>query len=295
MRKHGMRWVVAGVLVMAAIAPATAAFQQIADGNSWARVWPSQVRPEDGYGMDIWVVEQPDGTPLNILHRQWFWYRVDPPGGPVNGHAVPGGEKPLHELDPDPVVLLSDTDGNGTDDNLHLWYDGVGEGLTVEVNYNLMGGTPGSGRADMAETIGIINRGNVAQTVHFFQYSDFNLSFSEDRTTIPWPNTADVCFSDIRMSETVVTPVPTAHEVGFAPDLLDSLNDGLPTVLDGSAGPMLGDTAWAFQWDMTLEPGGSYLISKDKSITPTPEPATLALLGLGAAVLAARRRKVDHE
>jgi len=290
MRNHAMRWLVAAGLVMAVMtAPAMAAFQRIEHGNSWAHIWPSQGTHEDEYGMTIWTIQQPDGTDFNILTRQWFWYRVDRPQDPIDSQPILGGEKPLHELDADPIVFPSDTDGDGLNDNLRLRYDGIDEGLTIEVNYNLMGGTPGSRRADMAETIRIINQGNGPQTIHFFQYADFNLSFNEDWTVIRWPNTADVWFSDIRMSETVVTPVPTAHAVGFAPDLLDALNDDLPTVLDGSAGPLYGDTAWAFQWDMTLDVGDSLLISKDKSLTPTPEPATLALLGLGLAGLVAAR------
>jgi len=287
MRGNTITWLTAAALALVTTVSATqvsASVQRIEHGNSWAWIWPSQGAYEEEYGMTIWTVEQHDGTDLNILHRQWFWYRIDRPVGVE-------GEKPLHALDPDPFVFASDTNGDGTDDNLRVRYDGADDGLTIEVNYNLMGGTPGSGRADMAETIGIINQANVAQTVHFFQYSDFNMSFNEDRTAILWPNTAAVCFSDIRMSETVVTPVPTAHEVGLATDLLDSLNDDLPTTLNGFSGPLWGDTAWAFQWDMTLEAGGSLLISKDKSITPTPEPATLALLAAGAVGLMARRRR----
>jgi len=254
----------------------------IEDGNSWARVWP--YAGEDAQGMDIWVVNQPDGTDLNILKQQWFWYRVD-------GMTAEPGEKPLEALDPEPFVYPSDTDDDGQDENLYLRYESLEEGLTVEVNYHLMGGTPGSGRADLEESIHIINTADTAQTVHFFQYSDFILSFEEDTVRILWPNTARQWFDAVRMSETVATPVPDGAEVALVPDLLDELNDDAPTTLppSGPAGPVTGNVSWAFQWDMTLEPGEGVLVSKDKGIYPTPEPATLALVGLGAAGLVARR------
>jgi len=283
MRTYAARLTAVGVLVLASgvlVASAGAGPITISDGNSWARVWP--YAGEDAQGMDIWVVNQPDGSDLNVLEQQWFWYRVD-------RTTTGGGEKPLEALDPEPFVFPSDTNDNSQDDNLYIRYENLDEGLTVEVNYRLTGGTAGSGRADMEESIRIINMANTAQTVHFFQYSDFILSFNEDTVVIPWPNTARQWFDEIRMSETVVTPVPDGHQVGDPEALLAELNDGAPTTLDGPSGPLMGNVAWAFQWDMAMEPGGSFLISKDKSITPVPEPATLALLGLGAAALVARR------
>ncbi len=49
------------------------------------------------------------------------------------------------------------------------------------------------------------------------------------------------------------------------------------------------DVAWAYQWDFVLEPGEAFMLSKDKMITP--EPATLALLGGGAALALLLRRR----
>lgn len=269
-------WVALGVAAVGLVACAGAAAAPIVleNGNSWARFWT-----DSQLGNDIWVVDD-----WNYLRQQWFWYRVDDPAGPS------GGEKSLDALDPAPSAYVTDTDGDGIDDNLRLRYTGVDQGLTVEINYNLLGGTPGSGRADLAETIRITNASPVTQTVHFFQYVDFILSAGEDTVAIPWPNTAGQWFGTIHTAETVTTPVPSHYDVGLVPVLLDDLNDALPTTLGDHAGPLVGDVSWAFQWDLEIGPGDSRLISKDKSLVILPEPATLALVGLGVAGLVARRR-----
>ena len=85
--------------------------------------------------------------------------------------------------------------------------------------------------------------------------------------------------------------------VGNAGALLAELNDGSPTDLLqlGLTAPYTGDAAWVFQWDVELEDGETLGISKVKRLTTeldggdVPEPASLGMLAIGAALLIRRR------
>jgi len=76
---------------------------------------------------------------------------------------------------------------------------------------------------------------------------------------------------------------------------MDRLSDAAATDLADLPGPLVGvDASWAFQWDFELPSGQSMLISKDKSVRPSPEPSSivLCLIGLlgGFLLMAAKRR-----
>ena len=82
---------------------------------------------------------------------------------------------------------------------------------------------------------------------------------------------------------------PSRYEVALVPAIIDKLNDGDADDLNDVAGPITGDVAWAFQWDISMEPGGSFLISKSKRLV-VPEPASLGLLVVGGLIVLKRRK-----
>lgn len=237
----------------------------------------SEVRldPNGSAGMYSWTV---DG--VEHLYKQWFWYRV--------GNAP--SESSLDKLS---LTYLNISNGNRDPNNermVAVYSDPLGR-FEVQVDYNLSGGAPGSSRSDMAETITFNSLTSMALTVKFFQYCDFDLggTAGNDSVEITGGNTATQTDGTSWMSETVVTNKPTFVETSYFPTLQNSLNDANVTTLNGitSAGP--GDVIWAFEWDFPLYAGKSYIISKDKLITP--EPGTLTLLGLGGGALLLRRRR----
>jgi hypothetical protein len=214
-----------------------------------------------------------DGT--NLLAQQAFWYRI--------GNAGP--EFSLHTL---PIGVQGTTDANfdGNPDTLFVRYNGAG--FRAETRYSLDGGAPGSGTSDMGEQIAITNLLDSPLDFHFFQYANFDLS-PADSALFTNANAVDQFGNNLRLSETVITPVSSHREIQFFPVTLNKLNDGLPTTLIDNAALGAGDVTWAFQWDVVIPAGSTFLISKDKRLVP--EPAAVSLLSLAAGFLVARRRR----
>jgi hypothetical protein len=244
----------------------SAALLTLIDDNSSADFDTST--PSNNYN---WFVDNTD-----ILAQQAFWYRI--------GNAGP--EQSVHTL---PIGVQGTTDANfdGTPDVLFVRYNG--NGFRIETRYSLDGGLPGSGTSDMGEQISISNLTSSPLDFHFYQYADFDLS-AADTVVFTNSNAVDQVGGALRMSETIVTPVPSHREAAFFPVTLNKLNDGLPTTLSDNAGAGAGDVTWAFQWDVMIPPSSTFLISKDKLITRIPEPASIALLSVGAAFCGGLRR-----
>ena len=78
----------------------------------------------------------------------------------------------------------------------------------------------------MGEQISISNLTASPLDFHFFQYADFDLS-AADTVIFTNANTVDQSGGGLRLSETVVTPVPSHREAAFFPITLNKLNDAL--------------------------------------------------------------------
>jgi len=256
--------------IVGSFVPARAQIVTLTDLNSVA-----QINTSSQAGMFNWSV---DG--VNQLFQQWFWY----------GIGTGTGQSSIDTISAPTIVTPNAY-------TAYLTY--ANSTLSAQVNYVLTGGTLGSGTSQLNESIHLVNVSNGSLTLRFYQYSDFDLGGSTGGDTLQlYRNLGGRFYEAIQskgnvvMSETDVVPGANHGEASLYPSLVNRLNGGTQITLAdnlGVVGP--GDTAWALEWDVTLAPGASLDISKNKQISPVPEPGTLALLGLGFLVLAWRKRR----
>ncbi len=230
----------------------------------------------DPYGQD--GVNQWSVNGVNQLFQQWFWYGI---GG--------GSDSSIDTLSAPSIAQFGP--GNKFTD---VVYTGTNN-LSIEVDYSLNGGRPGTNHSDLGELIDLMNTSLTSSiTVSFYEYSNFTLNnrFGES-VSFPNSNTVDVNSPNSSLAETVETPSPFEWEGRVAPITLNKLNSGLPTTLSDfppiGAPPFSegnGDMTWAYEWDIVIPPGDDYQISKDKQLTvnlsSVPEPSTLGLLSIAA-------------
>jgi hypothetical protein len=175
----------------------------------------------------------------------------------------------------------------------------TGAGFTVSLNYTLNGSAPGNGSSHIGESINVANTSGNTLDMHFFQFSHFTLAGANTVTLGKGgiPNGFDEAYqtggggaSLTENVDTVNTPSASHGEAALFPQTLNELNTvpGYTLNDNSTAGP--GNVSWALEWDKSLAPGASLLISKDKYLQ-VPEPAVVALVSLGLTVCALRRRR----
>ena len=226
-------------------------------------------------GMYGWVVDT-----VTHLEKQWFWYRTGAVG------------------DESPISSLTLSNSGATDSNFDSNFDTVyakytGTGFTLELRVSLDGGATGTHYSTLAEQVTIKNTSLANLDFHLFQYTDFNLggTANDDAIQIIGVLPDTIYQSDAMYTgDTVVVQKADYYQAGGAAPLLALFSDGLTTTLGNIAvaGPG-SDVAWALQWDGVIKPGKTYQVVIGKTITP--EPATLALLGLGGLIAALRRKR----
>ena len=238
---------------------------ELTSGNSVVKI-----DPFNPSGMNSWVV---DGQ--NQLYQQWFWYRT----------ASQTREYSIDTIGAPTIVQNTPSQATST-------YTGVG--FTLRVTYDLVGGAGGSGQSAINETITINNTTASPLGFGFFQYSDYNLG-GVDLDVVQIQSGfgyALVTSGPIGLGEAVISPSAANGEVAPYDLTLLKLNNNSVDNLNGSLGPSTpGDNTFAFQWDFTIAPNGSQIISKVKSlqVQAIPEPTTVGLALLGTFVLVSRR------
>src|SRR5207244_12460228 len=134
--------------------------------------------------------------------------------------------------------------------------------FTLSIDYNLVGGAPSSGTADITEQIRFDNISGAVLPLHFFQYSDFNMAgdgandfvlLSRNGFTFRFNQADQVDGANI--VEVVATPNANHGEADVVPNTINKLNDPFPTILDDSKTNAFGDVAWALEWDVNIGVG----------------------------------------
>ena len=256
----------------------------------------ASVQSANSSGMFDWRVS-PGG---NQMFQQWFWIRAAADTGA--GDQATGAE---HSID----AMTFDAGNSGLsngDRSLKLTYNETLDGthsFQVVVNYTLTGSPPFN--SSLLELVSVKNTGTGNLDLHFFQYSDVDLGqiAGDDTANFISPNAIeqfDSEFPGINFHEASDTPTPNHWEIDTFSNTRTGLNDGAPTTLCDCTSGITGDVTWAFQWDvLSMTPGFDIGITKTKGLQydsshQSPEPATLALFGLGlvgASVLRRRMRK----
>lgn len=265
---------IAGLATAFVLGLACASAQAVVVDNSFTLIDNNSqvvIDPTSQAGMKAWKVNG-----INYDAKQWFWYRIGSSGGE-------------HSLDTLGLISqnLSDSNSDGNLDTAILTYGNNNVGITL--NTRVIGFDAGG--SDIAELIQIKNKTATQMELHFFQYNNFLLSTPPQDTvlfnnlnSVTQTGPHDILQENYNWGEAVVTGYPK-HEAAAVSTTLDSLNDSDPTTFTNIDGPVTGNVSWAFQWDLSIAPGKTVAISKDKLLN-VPEPSSIVLLSIFGACLA---------
>lgn len=218
------------------------------------------------------------------LSQQWFYYSL--------------GSGPVYSID----QIASPTSINnhgGAAPFLSAVYSNANISVTAKFQVNNF--------PTLTDTLTILNPSTSGQTLtfHLYQYSDFNLGGVAGGQNVQFSNNGSG--ANYQVDQTGLSGVSLQGVVSGASAPLGEAQAGLATHFglgNGNASPTLdnvtlfagaGDAVYAYEWDETLAPGGSFQISELQTLSSVPEPSSVALLAPGVVALALlyRRRRAE--
>ncbi|MBG1269559.1 hypothetical protein [Nostoc sp. WHI] len=247
--------------------PAKSAVLALSDDNSIAAFDPDFSNIPSNNGLLFWTVDD-----VNQLFQNQFWYRI----------GSEGRENSISTLN-----LIDLDQAQPADNQFSVTYAGID--FHIALNLRLDGGAQGSGISSLFENITIKNTGSNQLDFHFFNYTDFDLTENGEQDTTKIASSIATQLDNFTFATEVINPVANYYQVSPFPNILDALEDDVTTTLANFSEPLTGDNAYAFQWDLVLEPEQSFSINNYKSIAPVksvPEPTmTLGFITFSGLML----------
>lgn len=163
--------------------------------------------------------------------------------------------------------------------------------LSVQSTYGLIGN-------QLSDSIKVSNLSGSTQTISLFQFSDFvlggatgsqsvNMFFNSGTQAEADQNGGGVHLVD--QAQFVGSGGTTEMQASTLGGLFGPFLGEPPYTLDNATLTASGNAVYAFEWDATLTANTSFTISEISTIT-VPEPAVLALAGIGVLALTMSRR-----
>jgi hypothetical protein len=225
-------------------------------------------------GMTSWTVDA-----LNQVSQQTFFYRI--------GNSGPQFD--LTQISATPTITFSGA-GQKTVNALY-----ANSQYGVKLSYTLAGGTAGSGKSGLNETITLYNYAGGNLDFHFFMYGDYVLggpaqigSQNVQMGTSAGSSTSVQTFG-APGNNSVVSLSPASHtEVAPANQLYNELTTMNDYTLNDSTSGSTGNATWGWEWDYNVTSSQTLSIIDTLAV---PEPSSVALMFLAGGILALRRKR----
>lgn len=183
-------------------------------------------------------------------------------------------------------------------DSATLRYTDTNNDFTIDLDLVLRGGSVGSGKGDLSQTITVTNTSATPLDFRLFQYNDLNVN------GVATPNKLSIdgaTFTAVQKTPfgkkigTTVTTIPFAAVASVVPDLVDfsptAINNTIdsPINLSGASSLNNEDVSFAYQWNVNLAAGQSFVVNQTSSVIPEPTSVSVLIL-LGTLGMKLRRK-----